>query len=205
MNESSKSNFKCNHCDYTSEYRHNVYRHIRGKHPDVFDKGEVNEFVSSLPTSPVAVSSSPRPPPPPPPPSLQEEEEDPIDLDKLLDDKLAKFLGDNKVAISPAVRQSAMKKVMSSQGATLIAGMIIGYILTNNLPMILSIFGKYAKNGSSPPRQVGVQLTQEQMMQQVMMRQQQVNRSQQSNESLNQANQSVPAPTMSPLPSSSTL
>ena len=205
MNESSKAHFKCNHCDYKSDFKHNVYRHIRGKHPEVFDKGEVADFASSAPSSPVGVSL-PRTPPPPPP-SPREEEEGDLNIDQLLDEKLSKFLEDNKVAISPAVRQSAMKKMMSSQGATLLAGMIIGYILTNNLPMILGMIARAAKNGSAPPRQVGAQqMSQEQIQAEILMRQHQAmnQRARQSNESVNQSNQSVP-PHMVSAPGSSSI
>ena len=141
---------------------------------------------------------------PPPSPVREEEEEEAFDLDGLLDEKLSKFLAENKVAISPAIRQSAMKKMMSSTGATLLAGMILGYILTNNLPMILALLGK--KYGA-PPQRVGVQpqMTEEQIRQQVMMRQQQMNqRAQQSNESLNQQNQ-LPTERMESAPGSSSI
>ena len=156
--------FKCTHCNYTSSFKHNVYRHVRNSH------------VSATPEKIEA--------PPAPQPEAAESEgggED-YDIQELIDNKVKEILKNQKIDVSPRLRKSTLKTFMSGSRASLIAGIILGHILTNNIPVLVSLVKTlFAKNGVSGAP-APVQATQAEIMRQLMLRQQQANQAHSSNE-----------------------
>jgi hypothetical protein len=68
----------------------------------------------------------------------------------MVDHRLNQFLEGNNIKISQKGRTTAIKSFMNSSGATLMAGMCIGYLLTANAPMIMAMVRRSVGNGLAP-------------------------------------------------------
>jgi hypothetical protein len=133
---------------------------------------------------------------PPPVTNSEPEESEPVeqdyDIQGLIDSKVKEILKNQNIEVSPKLRKSTLKTFMTGSTATLIAGIILGHILTNNIPVLVSIVKTlFAKNGVSGAPPPSGQTTQAELMRQLMLRQQHMNQARSSNES-------APEPATSP-------
>lgn len=157
-------------CSYKSQHNHNVLRHRRRVHK--------TDRVTELPDTDAEEQS------PPSPPSVisdtvAEEEEDEMtydDLENMIDDKIGTLLKSQGLGkVNPKnLRQSAVKTFFNGSTGHLIAGIALGFIISNNLPMILGA----AKNGlvaSSVKSVVPPQMTPEEIQRRIMAQQLLVN------------------------------
>lgn len=162
--------YKCDKCDYSSKFNHNLLRHQRSKH-------RVVELASDYDGE----TESNAPPPPqvhrvPDPNEVEEEEDDGLtydDLEVMISDKINKVLkGNNLPTVSKKATQSAVKTFMGGNTASLLAGICIGYLITANAGAILKMMNPL--NGSLPVATQG-QPTQAQveMMRRIIAQQQQ--------------------------------
>ena len=159
-----EGNHKCSKCDYTTSFKHNVYRHTRTKH-------RVEELPSDFEETPKPKGKAPRDP--------QEETDVEVadedfcaddesgegyydDLESMVDEKLAKFLESKNIKISDKGRSTAIKSFMNSNVATLCAGMCLGYLITANMPLVMAMMRR-SLNGASPVSAGVPMMTPEQM------------------------------------------
>jgi hypothetical protein len=142
--------YKCDQCDYTSKYNHNILRHKRSKHrveelPSDYDADNDSPNFVEEPETEVEVEAT-------------GEEEEGItynDLEAMIGDKINEVLkGNNLPQISKKTQQSAMKTFMSGSTASLLAGMCLGYLLTANAPVLMAML-RGSLNSSSPASVVG--------------------------------------------------
>jgi hypothetical protein len=150
--ESNGKVFKCDKCSYQSTYHHNLLRHKRQKHRVVELASDYEEALPPPPPGPPPTPPPSEPGATPPASEADEEEEGGYfdDIESMVDHRLNQFLEGNNIKISQKGRTTAIKSFMNSSGATLMAGMCIGYLLTANAPMIMAMVRRSLGNGLAP-------------------------------------------------------
>ena len=162
--------YKCEDCEYSTRYKHNLLRHQRNKHRVVELPSDYEEEVVSNPPPPQKSNNNKKKKQ-----KKEEEEDDDItynDLEDIISDKINSVLEKRDLPkISKQATQTAMKTFMNSNVATLCCGMCLGYLITSNAPILLSMLRQ--KNGQFPISSDGGKVLQQQeMMKRMMMMQQ---------------------------------
>lgn len=182
MTDLEQSTFNCPHCEYRSQYRCNLYRHTRAKHP--------NQPITSPPQieSPPPLLSSEEPP------NVAIDDGDDMsysDLEEMIDMKIRDVLENQGMPVPQGVRKGLVKNMMSSRGATIAATLCISYLLLANAPLLIGgIKSVIAKNSLAPSQGGG--MSQQEMMTMLLAQQQQQATSQMSQSSRDDSDKSEP-------------
>jgi len=159
MTELPKQLHHCDFCDYKSIHNHNVLRHKRRVH-----KTDRVVELESTEGEPKRQDAEPH--------SDTDEEEEMTynDLENMIDDKIGGILKSQGMGkINPKnLRQSAVKTFFNGNTGHLLAGVALGWILSNNMPYLMTL----AKNSLVVSSQKSpVQMTPEEVQKRILAQQ----------------------------------
>lgn len=128
MESSNQIIYQCNHCEYKSNIKSNLTRHIKAKHPEKLVR--LDNIQSIIENQPQSSESNPQP-------EIIENQniadEQAIDMDDYINQLIQEKLKENQL---PPVKvpKDIMKSMFTGTVPTFIAGGITGYILSQILP-----------------------------------------------------------------------
>jgi hypothetical protein len=150
MSDSSKVIYGCNDCDYKSEYKQNLVRHKKShekkdKIPEKLSEKsrELIKIVSENKQKKEKIKSEPKE-------DIKNDIEIPesINIDDYIESRVEEMLKSQNIPVK--VPKHMLTQALSSSGASFIAGAIVSFFLSQNLPKIMAMMSKNSLRGSVP-------------------------------------------------------
>ena len=149
MSESPKVIYACNDCDYKSEYKQNLVRHQKSHEKKSKNPPELSEKAQEL----IKIVKEKKDKKEKPPPVIKETKEEDlivdesINIDDYIQSRVEEMVKSQNIPVK--VPKHLMTQIMSSSGASFLAGAIASFLLAQNIPRIMALISKnYLKGGS---------------------------------------------------------